>query len=201
MEQSLEDNVLPQGTPDSFLLGALAHTHLQDCYQCGKCTAGCPVAVRMDLAPNQLIRLLQLDDSETALRSSTIWECVSCQTCSARCPKSVDCAGVMDVLREASLAQHKAAKPQHAVVAFQKAFLDNIRRNGRLAELELIGLYKADVVWNTGRIGVLFKDAGLAPQLNKRKKLHLLPEKAKDRGVVERIFARCSARCSEPEKK
>jgi len=190
-------------------MGALAPTHLQDCYQCGKCTAGCPVAARMDFAPNQLIRLLQLDNSDAALRASAIWECVSCQTCSARCPKSVDCAGVMDVLREFSLdkdkGEVKAAKSQHAVIAFQKAFLDNIRRNGRLAEMELIGLYKADVAWHTGRIGVLFKDAGLAPQLSKRKKLHLLPTKAKDRGVVERIFERCSARrsahCLGPEKK
>jgi len=197
VEQDLEDNVLPLRAPDSFLPAGLAQTHFQDCYQCGKCTAGCPVAARMDLTPNQLIRLLQLDDSGTALRSSAIWECVSCQTCSARCPKSVDCAGVMDMLRESSLSLGEAATSQHAVIAFQKAFLDNIRRNGRLAELELIGLYKADVAWNTGRIGVLFKDAALAPQLNKRKKLHLLPGKAKDRGVVDRIFARCS----EPEKK
>ena len=103
----------------------------------------------------------------------------------------------MDALREASLNGSQVPKSQHAIVAFQKAFLDNVRRNGRLAELELIGLYKADVVWNTGRVGVLFKDAGLAPQLNKRKKLHLRPGKAKDRAVVERIFARCS----EPEKR
>jgi hypothetical protein len=32
----------------------------------------------------------------------------------------------------------------------------------------------------------------LAPQLGKRKKLHLIPGRARDRGVVERIFERCS---------
>jgi heterodisulfide reductase subunit C len=155
----------------------------------------------MDIAPNQLVRLLQVGDSDAAMRSSAIWECVSCQTCSARCPKNVDCAGVMDALREVSLAENKTAETQNAIVAFQKTFLENIRRNGRLAELELIGFYKADLLWNTGRIGVLFKDASLGPKMSKRKKLHLLPEKAKDRGVVERIFARCSARCPEPDKK
>lgn len=197
VEQKTRDNAFPPGVLGSFFSRALTQTRVQDCYQCGKCTAGCPVAVRTDIPPNKVIRLLQLHDFETALRSSAIWECVSCQTCSARCPKSVDCAGLMDALREASLNGSQVPKSQHAIVAFQKAFLDNVRRNGRLAELELIGLYKADVLWNTGRVGVLFKDAGLAPKLNKREKLHLRPGKAKDRGVVERIFARCS----EPEER
>jgi len=45
---------------------------------------------------------------------------------------------------------------------------------------------------HTGRIRFLFKDTGLGPQLGKRKKLHLLPGKARDRGVVKRIFERCA---------
>jgi heterodisulfide reductase subunit C2 len=148
----------------------------------------------MDMAPNRLIRLLQLGHTDAALHSAAIWECVSCQTCSARCPKKVDCAAVMDALRETSLAQDAVSPSARSVVAFQKAFLQNIRRNGRLNELELIRAFKMDVVLGTGRLGFLFKDAGLAPQLSKRKKLHLMPEKARDRAVVDRIFARCANR-------
>ena len=146
----------------------------------------------MDLAPNQLIRTVQLGQTETALRSRAIWECVSCQTCSTRCPKEVDCAAVVDALREMSLDEDMVAPSQRPVVAFQQAFLDNIRRNGRLAELELIAQFKTAVFFRTGRPAFLFKDAGLAPQMSKRKKLHLLPGKASDRKVVERIFAKCS---------
>lgn len=145
----------------------------------------------MDLPPNQLIRTVQLGQTATALRSRAIWECVSCQTCSTRCPKEVDCAAVMDALREISLAEGMAASSQQAVVAFQQAFLDNIRRNGRLAELELIAQFKSAVFFRTGRPAFLFKDASLGPQLGKRKKLHFLPGKARDRKVVERIFAKC----------
>jgi hypothetical protein len=36
-------------------------------------------------------------------------------------------------------------------------------------------------------------DAGLGPQLQKRKKLHLVGEKVRDREVVERIFARATS--------
>jgi len=164
-----------------------------DCYQCGKCTAGCPVATHMDVAPNQVVRLAQLGEWETALRSQAIWECVGCQTCSTRCPKEVDCAGVMDALREASLVRGMTAPERFPVVAFQKIFLENIRRNGRLNELELVGQFKMEVVLHTGRIPFLFKDAGLAPQLGKRKKLHLIPGKARDRGVINRIFERCAS--------
>jgi heterodisulfide reductase subunit C len=69
------------------------------CYQCGKCTAGCPLASTMDLMPNQILRLIQVGEHEQALRSHTIWQCASCLTCAARCPKEVDPARVMDALR------------------------------------------------------------------------------------------------------
>ena len=192
MKQNVHGDSPTQHSAESYPIEALAHTQLANCYQCGKCTAGCPVAARMDLAPNQLIRTVQLGQTATALRSRAIWECVSCQTCSTRCPKEVDCAAVMDALREISLAEGMVPPSQRPVVAFQQAFLDNIRRNGRLAELELIAQFKTAVFFRTGRPAFLFKDAGLAPQMGKRKKLHLLPGKVRDRKVVERIFAKCS---------
>ncbi len=181
-------------SPDvSESLGATISAHgVADCYQCGKCTAGCPVASRMDLAPNRVVRLVQLGEAQAALRSRAIWECVSCQTCSTRCPKEVDCAALMDELREAALTQDAVASAARPIVAFQKAFLDNIRRNGRLNELELIAQFKLDAVFRAGRVAVIFQDATLAPQLNKRKKLHVTGEKVRDRGVVARIFVRCS---------
>ncbi|KKK90618.1 hypothetical protein LCGC14_2721200 [marine sediment metagenome] len=33
---------------------------VRECYQCGKCTAGCPVAYEMDYMPNQIIRFVQI---------------------------------------------------------------------------------------------------------------------------------------------
>jgi heterodisulfide reductase subunit C len=77
---------------------------------------------------------------------------------------------------------------------FQQAFLDNIRRNGRLDEIELIAEFKLRALPHERSLGFLFKDAGLAPQLLKRQKLHLRGEKVKDRAVVRRIFERCAAR-------
>ena len=173
------------------LVESLAHTRIRDCYQCGKCTAGCPMAARMDAPPTRLIRLLQLGHAETALRAQAIWQCVSCQTCATRCPKSVDCAGVMDALRQLSAERGVATPAQQRIVLFQKAFLRNIRRNGRLNELELIAEFKLSTFLRGRSFSFLLKDATLAPELMKRKKFHLVGEKAHDRAVVARIFARC----------
>ncbi len=170
---------------------ALSHTQLAKCYQCGKCTAGCPAAAHMELPPNQIIRLLQLGFVDVVLANPSIWSCLSCLTCSARCPKQVDCAAVLDALREVSLRQGKASPEAQIVVAFQQAFLDNVKRNGRLNELELIARFKLAAALRMRQLPILFKDAGLAPQLSQRKKLHLRSERARDLEVVGRIYARC----------
>lgn len=170
---------------------ARSHAKIGDCYQCGKCSAGCPMAEAMDLLPNQLVRLVQMGRLERAMQAGAIWQCVSCLTCSTRCPKSVDCAGVMDALRQLSV-EHDCVAPQYRrTVLFQKAFLDNIRRNGRLRELELVGEFKTRAFWAEMSLPFLLKDAMLGPKMLKRGKLHLRGECVKDRGLVQRIFERC----------
>ena len=131
----------------------------------GRLSRGCR---RVDMSPNQVVRALQLGNFEKAMASDAIWACVSCQTCSTRCPQSVDCAGIMDALREVSLRQGLASPAQKTVVAFQQAFLNNIRRNGRLDEIELIAEFKLRALPSERSLRFLFKDAGLAPQLQKR---------------------------------
>ena len=41
-------------------IGEAAGVDFKDCYQCGKCTAGSPLAESMDLMPREVIRYLQL---------------------------------------------------------------------------------------------------------------------------------------------
>jgi len=72
------------------------------CNQCGKCSAGCPVASAMDLLPSQAVRMAQLG-MEEVLQSRTVWICASCLTCVTRCPKGVDLPRLMEALREISL--------------------------------------------------------------------------------------------------
>ena len=72
------------------------------CYQCGKCSAGCPVVSAMDILPNQIIRLVQLGD-EDVLNCKAIWFCASCFVCASRCPKDIDISKVAESLRSIKL--------------------------------------------------------------------------------------------------
>ncbi len=78
----------------------LADQDLLKCYQCGKCSAGCPMAAYMDILPNQIIRFAQLGMEEELLKSGAIWMCVSCLTCNSRCPKGVRIAETIESLRQ-----------------------------------------------------------------------------------------------------
>lgn len=166
-------------------------TDVEKCYQCGKCTAGCPVAEHMDFVPNRVLRLVQAGEIDEAMACAGIWHCVSCQTCTTRCPQTVDCAGVMDVLREEAAKKGVVPKDMQRVLTFQKAFLSNIRKYGRVNEVELIRDFKIIAFAKDFNVPLLIKDALLAPKLMQRGKFHLRGEKVCDRGVVERIFARC----------
>ncbi|MFY9726185.1 MAG: 4Fe-4S dicluster domain-containing protein, partial [Bryobacteraceae bacterium] len=50
------------------------------CFQCNRCTAGCPLAAAMDLTPAEVVHYLLLGDRETVLQSQSIWACVHCET-------------------------------------------------------------------------------------------------------------------------
>jgi len=104
------------------------------CYQCGKCSAGCPAAFAMDLLPSQVIRLIQLGQVERVLESATIWFCAACQTCYARCPKGVDLSRIMEALRELAMQRRGdemdvSAIPSEELAEFpQLAFIAGFRK-------------------------------------------------------------------------
>lgn len=70
------------------------------CYQCGKCSAGCPAIPEMTILPNQVIRYTQLGLKEELLKTNAYWVCASCLTCNVRCPRGVKIAEVMEALRQ-----------------------------------------------------------------------------------------------------
>jgi len=157
---------------------------VSNCYQCGKCSAGCPLADNMDYTPSQILRMLQLDLpelEEKVLRSETIWLCLTCQTCFARCPKEVDLPRIMDFLREVSLKEGKTHPSAKDIIAFHRAFLTSIKQTGRLYEISLIANFKA-------RAFRPFQDVALAPKMLLRGKLSLLPHLIRDRKKFARLF-------------
>lgn len=151
------------------------------CYQCGKCSAGCPISFQMDYLPNQIIRMVQLGMEEEVLTSRTIWLCASCLTCTTRCPRKIDIAEIMDYLRRLAYKKRLIPKEETEIPLFNKIFLRNIELFGRLFEFGLIGMFNF-------LSGEFFKDFGLAPKMFLKHKIAVFPPKIKNIKEVKEIF-------------
>jgi Fe-S oxidoreductase len=78
------------------------------CIQCGKCTGGCPMAIKTKLNPRALIyRLLVASNGCDIEERVELWDCTTCNTCASRCPKQVN--------------------PMEAVIAMRSAFVEKGR--------------------------------------------------------------------------
>ncbi len=154
------------------------------CLQCAKCSNGCPVAARTGLTPHQLVRLLQTGQRKAALSSRFIWECTSCHTCITRCPQQVDICAMNDALRALSL-REGSATGKSAVPTFNKAFLDSVRKRGRVHELGLMAVFKL-------RTGRLLEDMGKAPMMLTKGKLPLFGHRMSGRPEREGLFSRAA---------
>ena len=140
--------------------------NIHRCWQCVKCTSGCPLAEQFDLTPNQVMRALQLNDAGV-LESRAIWLCASCHTCATRCPRDIDVTSVMDALRiEARRRGVRPAIPE--IRAFNSIFMRLAGFFGRVPEALLMGAF------NLAR-GKLFRDVGLGWKLLRRGRLKLVP--------------------------
>ncbi len=143
------------------------------CYQCRKCSSGCPARPFMESKPNELMRMVQLGMSGRIAEENTIWSCVSCQTCTTRCPQGIDIAHVIDMLRiMAKEKKLKSAKrlfrPGKVVRQFNSIWMRMLKYMGRVYEPALILLY------NIVRMKP-FKDLGLGFKMIKKGKLKLTP--------------------------
>ena len=138
------------------------------CYQCVKCTSGCPLTEHFDLAPNQVMRAAQLGMEELIFQSRTPWLCASCQTCTTRCPQGIDIARVMDFIVSEAMAEGIEPKVPE-IALFNKVFLRDVNILGRSYELGLI----AEMGLRTRQP---FKDLDLGLEMFKHRKINLLPE-------------------------
>ena len=159
--------------------------NIDGCYQCGKCTAGCPIAYAMDSPPHEMIRFVQLGREEEALTSRTIWLCASCETCTSRCPKNIDVAAFMDALRILAFRQGQTGAEKE-ITLFHKLFLKVIERFGRVNDLHLMGRY------NLLTLNPL-KDWQVGRKLLAKGKLKLTKPRVKRLSEFQEIFKRVQA--------
>jgi len=146
------------------------------CYQCQKCSSGCPVTEHFDLAPNQLMRAIQLGQKEMLLHSKTIWLCAMCETCATRCPHDINITKIMDALK--IMAQKEGIESRvPSVPLFYQAALRGIKWFGRMYEAGLMGEIYLRQMWS-GQLNyqqVWKSDLPLALKMFKSGKLKVFP--------------------------
>ena len=127
---------------DHFLSRIEGETNenLSACYQCERCTNGCPVSHYMDIKPHQVIRYVQLGWREELLCSGTIWICLSCETCTTYCPNEVGVAETINHLR--TMAAQSVIEPKEKYLAiFHRTFMEQLERFCRVNEFWLMNAY------------------------------------------------------------
>jgi heterodisulfide reductase subunit C2 len=102
------------------IVSAHGAQRLLACYQCGKCTAGCPVArVNEAFSPKRLIRQAQLGLKELALnKKSPIWMCATCYSCFEGCPQDIRPTEIFLALK--AMAARKGIIPMGRKMAFNQ---------------------------------------------------------------------------------
>jgi heterodisulfide reductase subunit C len=156
-------------------------TNVNLCFQCKKCTVGCPIAYEMDVPPTRIIHAVRLGLKDLVLNSKTIWLCASCETCTTRCPQDVDIAKVMDAAR--IIARREGVEPKEPdIPAFARTMVRNIWWHGRTFELGMIGRLKLAT-------GQFMKDTGLGMKMLWHGKLAMIPS-FKDFFGVKGMMAR-----------
>jgi len=157
---------------------------LDQCIQCGTCTAACPVSFAMDLTPRQVIAMFRAGAIEELLKSRTIWVCASCYECTMRCPANISITELLYAFKRMAIDRgifpHKF--PVHVLA---ETFADLVERHGRNHELSLILRYYL----RTRPMDLLRRRrAGYA--LWRHRRLPIRPHKIRDIDAFRRIIAK-----------
>ena len=163
----------------------LSGEKISACFQCEKCTNGCPLTFAMDILPHRLMHGLSLGQVDEVLDSDAIWVCASCETCTTRCPNEIDIAHVMDTLRQMSL-RRGVKSPHRQAPIFHRAFLNNIKRFGRMHEASMA----LDFALKSEGLRGIRKQAGLGIDMLRKGKIKLIPSRLRAGKELNYIFRR-----------
>ena len=113
-----------------LLLDTPGAERIMFCYQCGICTADCPVAKRVaEFRPRRIARLAVLGQKERLFEGDTLWLCAGCYTCYERCPEEVKVSEIVSALR------NRAFK-EGIIHPTYKTLMNSIAEKGYIYEID-----------------------------------------------------------------
>ena len=156
---------------------------IDECIQCGTCSASCPTSNAMDYSPREIIAALRAGMLDRVLNSNTVWLCTSCYSCYVRCPAGIPFTDVMYELKRLGV-KHGLYPAGTTNAAIAHAFVRLVDRYGRNHEPELIARYylRTNPIRFLGQIRV-----GL--RLLMRGRMPMLPHKIKGVDDLRKMMA------------
>jgi len=79
---------------------------IESCFNCGNCSAICPLSTEEDNFPRKMNRLAQLGLRDRLIASKELWLCYYCGECTKTCPRQADPAEYMATARRYAIASY-----------------------------------------------------------------------------------------------
>jgi ferredoxin len=139
-------------------------TDISACFNCGVCSAICPLSVDGASFPRRMSRYAQLGQRDKLLSSPELWSCYGCSECTESCPTEADPASFMAAARRYAVASYDrthlayllatsrlfAAVFVVALVGLLAAFMYNVHRPVDGSTLAFFDFVPSDVIHNMG---------------------------------------------------
>jgi heterodisulfide reductase subunit C len=119
-------------------LKAYGAVGIEKCFNCGNCTAICPLTSDDHLFPRNIIRLAQLGLRDRLTASVDPWLCYYCGDCSATCPRGAEPAETMMATRRWLIAQYDKSGQAKKLYTSEKKVVLTILRTALLPLVLLI---------------------------------------------------------------
>jgi len=104
------------------ILAKIGEQKPNNCFQCIRCTSGCPSMKMLELKPHEIVGLARLGFIEELVASGIVWACATCLKCKERCPQAVAPVDLIFALR--NLAVEKEAKVPESFLHSLSAILE-----------------------------------------------------------------------------
>lgn len=141
-----------------------------ECLECGKCTAACPMAELFPghFNPHRLLEKI-LDDLRVVPDDKQVWLCASCYRCNKRCPQGIELPEIFLKLRAMALENKTTHNLEEALkiiekkIPFARSFFQVCFHPERLSlQNEVINIFFPENIGNNNQENILHPDKKLA---------------------------------------
>ena len=161
MRTRVDHNLYPE-------LQRFGATDISACFNCGVCSAICPLSQDGASFPRRMARYAQLGQRDQLLASPELWACYGCAECTAACPTGADPATFMAAARRYAVASYDRTHLAYllatsgrfalifvvALVGLLAAFMYGVHQPVAGDNLAFFDFIPPDVVHNLG-LGVM----------------------------------------------